>query len=302
MQKTYRLFTFILFFSIFPGCFASKHASQNNAPIVDDHGNVCSQVRQILDLTNIKTDGSLQDIVTKTQQAWLRKAGTERWEMETYLTEQDAALKKLFHEMNMFEAIQPQQKQYTYFLLLGALFKTMDQRFAHAIELYNSGIRFDAIVLLAGARPALPAQGENETTFLNYNKAQYLNQIPQTESEMLQFVYDHAIMPASMRNIPVQMIDVPMQTTPSGNVTRPTTADTIVHWLATNPKPGNCLAISNQPYVQYQQSVLQTLLPAGFSVETVGVAAKDNNDLAVMLDTLARILYQEQKRIQKYKI
>ena len=36
---------------------------------------------EILDLTEVKHEGTLASIVTATQASWLRKAGTERWEM-----------------------------------------------------------------------------------------------------------------------------------------------------------------------------------------------------------------------------
>lgn len=299
MQKTYRFFTFIALLSVLSGCFATKQMTEPQPfEFVNQHGQVCPEVLQVLKLTNVETNGTLPDIVTKTQASWLRKPGTERWEMDKLITEHDTELKKLFHEMKMNDEIKPTTQCYTYLLILGALFKTMDQRFAHAIELYKSGVRFDGIVLLAGVRPAVAEQGENVQTFLNYSNLQTLDKIPETETEMLQFIYDHANMPAGMRQIPVQIIDAPMQTTASGKLTRPTTADTLKIWLQTNPEPGNCLAISNQPYVGYQHSVIKTFLPSHFSIETVG-AASAGKEPAVMLDTLARILYQEQQRLQK---
>lgn len=297
MQKAYRFFTFIALLSILSGCFATKKLEKfQSFEFVNQHGQVCPEILKVLDLTNIQTNGTLSDIVAKTQASWLRKSGTERWEMDTLITQHDTELKKMFHEMNMYDEIKPTKQHYTYLLMLGALFKTMDQRFAYAIELYKSGIYFDNIVLLAGARPAVADQGENIETFLKYSNLQTLDKIPETEIEMLQFIYDHANMPESMRQIPVQIIHAPMQTTASGTLTRPTTADTFAAWMQTNPTPGNYLAISNQPYVGYQHTVIKTLLPSDFSIETVGAATSQNEDIAVMLDTLARILYQEQQR------
>lgn len=267
---------------------------------INKDGQVCSELLEILKLTNVQTDGSLSDIVNKTQTAWLRKPGTERWEIDKLITEHNAELKTLFHAMKMYDEFKPTTKHYTHLLVLGALFKRMDQRFTHAIELYKSGIHFDNIVLLAGARPAVAQQGENIQTFLNYSKLQTLENIPQTETEMLQFIYTYASMPEAMRKIPVQIINAPMQTTTSGKLTRPTTADTFIEWIKTNPKLGNCLAISNQPYIEYQQSVIARFLPSNFSIETVGAAAsKNEEEPALILDTLARILYQEQQRLQK---
>jgi hypothetical protein len=297
MQIAYRFFTFIALLSILSGCFATKEQEIFQPfEFVNQHGQVCPEILKVLDLTNIQTNGTLSDIVAKTQASWLRKPGTERWEMDTLITQHDTELKKLFHDMNMYDEVKPTKHHYTYLLMLGALFKTMDQRFAYAIELYKSGIRFDNIVLLAGKRPCFLDHGENIETFLKYSKLQALDKAPQTEADILQFIYDHANMPDQMRQIPVQVIAVPMQTTASGKLTRPTTADTFAAWMQTNPTPGNCLAISNQPYVGYQHTMIKTLLPSDFSIETAGAASSQNEEIAVILDTLARILYQEQQR------
>ncbi len=295
----HRFFTFITLISILSGCFATKETQYPPFQIVDNNKQVCPQVFEILKLTGIQTDDSLSDIVAKTQAAWLRKAGTERWEMDALITQHDAQLKKLFHEMNSYREIKPQQTHYTYLLILGALLSTMQQRFEYAIELYKSGIRFDNIVLLAGDRPCFVDHGENTATFLNYSKQQSLDQFPQTEADMLKFIYTYADMPETMRQIPVQVIHVPMQTSASGTLIRPTTPDTLTWWLQTNPTPDSCLAISNQPYVAYQHSVITSVLPDTFHVKTVGSSCSDDKELAIMLDNLARILYQEQQRLAK---
>jgi hypothetical protein len=117
---------------------------------------------------------------------------------------------------------------------------------------------------------------------------------------MIQFLYDHSHMTDAMKKIPVQLISAPMISEESGILRRPLTADTLSAWLATNPTPGTCLAISNQPYVAYQQTVLKTLLPSDFSVQTVGAATSEPTEkISIMLDTLARILFQELQFLQK---
>lgn len=297
MQKLHRLFTLFLLLSVFSGCFISKEHESSKFKIVDENGLVCPQVTEILKLTDVQTDGTLSDIVAKTQALWLRKPGQYRWEMDKLTTKHDQQLQKLFHEMHMYDEIKPIKKHYNYLMILGGLFKTMQQRLDFAINLYNSGITFDHIVLLASARTALPDKGEHKEAFLSYSNQAALHKIPETEAEMLQFTYDHANMPEAMKKISMQIINVPIQLNDDGTLKRPTTQDTIIWWLKTNPQAGTCLAISNQPYVQFQHSVLHATLPQNFDVETVGYASKAQ-ELAVMLDTLARILYQEQEYLQ----
>ena len=98
-----------------------------------------------------------------------------------------------------------------------------------------------------------------------------------------------------MRTLPITFIDA---TVPAGKPPRPNTADTIDAWLAGSPKPGSCLFVSNQPYAGYQKSVVDTIMSKGFSVEIIGPAAAENLEVAKYLDTIARWMYQENKRLQ----
>ncbi|NGX40087.1 MAG: hypothetical protein KR126chlam1_01427 [Chlamydiae bacterium] len=72
----------------------------------------------------------------------------------------------------------------------------------------------------------------------------------------------------------------------------------ITDWLDTNPTPGNCLVISSQPHIGYEEAVARLFLPETFSVEGVGAPAPfDPFDrsisqtpypLLVYLDNIAR--------------
>ncbi len=167
------------------------------------------------------------------------------------------------------------------------------------------------MIVLGGLRPLDPAI-ETEHDLLNPDILGLSlrtdwhapAQLPTTESEMMRFVFDQTDLPFD-RNI-ITFIDTPMQTKADGSLTRPTTADTVHSWLAQDPVPGSCLAISNQPFVCYQDTVIRTYLKdlhSKFSIETVGegVSESERNDLkiAVTLDAIARWLYQ--LKVQKFK-
>lgn len=291
-----RFLTVFLFLFV-SGCSNSDKKQIDVVSIVYDDRSVNSLVLQLLDLTGVKHNGTLTDIVQQTQQQWLRKPGAERWDIESMTFQNEAKIKDIFSSLGLIQEIKPSQNQYTYLLLLGALFGTMQKRFEYAIALWKSGVRFESIVLLGSARPAVADQGENVSAFLALSGKETIENIPSTEAEMLQFIYQQSDMPQEMRELPVCMIDVPMLPKSDGSMRRPTTADTIEWWLKTNPKTGICLAISNQPYVWYQQSVLKTLLPVEYSVETVGASGNSDISVMLMLDTIARILYQENIRL-----
>lgn len=292
-----RFLTVLLFlFSV--GCSNSDKKRVETTSIVYENKSVNSLVLQLLDLTGIKHNDTLADIVEKTQQQWLRKPGAERWEIESVAFQNEAKIKEIFEQLGLLKDVKPLKSNYTYLLMLGALFSTMQKRFEYAIALWKSGIRFESIVLLGSARPAVADQGENVAAFLAMSGKETIDNIPSTEAEMLQFIYQQSDMPQEMRELPVYLIDVPMLPKSDGSMRRPTTADTIEWWLKTNPVAGTCLAISNQPYVWYQQSVLKTLLPQHYPIETVGAQGQSNISVMLMLDTVARILYQENLRLK----
>ena len=81
------------------------------------------------------------------------------------------------------------------------------------------------------------------------------------------------------------------------------TKDTIVTWLKqTRPEPGDCLFLSQQPYVIYQDSIARTFMPDCFNIETVGPWIESYDPHAktsIILDIFTRLLYQENQRRRK---
>lgn len=292
--KQYFLLTIFLLFS---GCsFQSKH--EQKVEFVTQDGIVNPLIFKLLQLTDILyTDGTLSSVVDETQKHWLRKPGSERWDIQNlpYIHQQE--IYKICKELKMFSEVKPEFQQYQYAFVLGGLFARMENRMAYLIDLWNQGVRFNSIIFLTGSRLANAAQGENQETLKQWANVT-VDVMPQTETELLKFIYDHIKMPSAMRTLPVEIIDVPMLQNPDGTMRRANTADTIESWLKTNPKPGKILAVSNQPYVGYQNTVLKTLLPKSFEVDTVGQSCASNENIGVILDTLARTLYQEKLRIQ----
>jgi hypothetical protein len=176
---------------------------------------------------------------------------------------------------------------------MGAAYPRMQTRLVHLVDLWQKGVRFDQVVLLSGARPLTQSE---QSALVDAYGLQDSTIIPLTEADAMKLVYETIDMPDAMRKVSLVVIDVPMQITKSGALARPTTGDTVNQWMELHPKPGNCLVISNQPYVAYQHSVSKTLLPKDFIVETVGAQSTDTQ-IDVYLDTIARLLYQEKNRL-----
>ncbi len=298
---------YTLIFTLLAGICLSFCMKSNNTSLtttITHQQTINHSLLDLLTLLDISHDGTLSSIVRSTQEAWLRKPGTERWHIQEQYNNQKEVILPLCHKLQLAQEIKPTKTHYDYALLLGAALPRVRCRLAYLLELWNQGIRFDKLIILAGQRP-LDASLENESELLNVQTQPNLptkqcwhleGSLPTTEAQMMAMVLDQIELPADF-NARIELQVTPMITKADGTVVRPTTGDTISTWLATQPMPGSIIAFSNQPFVGYQHSVLLTYLPGNFTVQTVGEQIDHNNlNVAVILDTLARWIYQEQIR------
>jgi hypothetical protein len=267
----------------------------------DQFGAPTPSLHALLNYFKIHHTGTLESIVSETQKAWLRQPGKERWELEDTdsFNNDRAHVLELFDQVGTISEKMPKTNNYNYLILLGGLTERIRIRFAYLVQQWNKGIRFDTIIVLSGTRP-LDQNVENGSMLLNSENGilpfdsdwKFDGILPTTEIDMIRFIYQQAALPAELRAIPIHYISAPMVQNQ-----RPTTADTINTWLKTSPAPGRILAISSQPYVLYQESVLKTLLPKDFKVDAAGPKAPDSIKISDLCDNTARLLYQEYHRL-----
>lgn len=268
----------------------------------DDTGFVDDNVLLLLKELNINHDGTLKNIVDVTQKVWLRRAGHERWNVVDKYEEKREKLLILLKNIGMIDKVIPKRSYYTYAILLGSTVFSFRKRLSHLIKLFKEGVRFSEIVVLVGQRGLSDEINEKEATMKPNEELLPLNKdwtfegkMPKTEFDMAKMVFSQTDLPGNMKKVKITFIDTPKQKNKDGSLRRPNTEDTIIKWLATSPKEGICLAISGQPHILYQSSVLRTHIPHEFGLEVVGVGAKEPHNIAVILDALARYLYQENK-------
>jgi len=296
----------IILVSVLGGCevIQSKQQVGFENRLIDKDGRPTEPLRKLLQVFDIKHDDTLKTIVDETQKVWLRPAGKERWEVELLHEDKRDQIMPILKEIGCIDEVFPSQEKYTYGVVLGALVSRVRSRFAFLLDLYKRGVRFDEVVFLGGERPLYPNQEPEELLLDPNNKElpfspdwQLKGELPKTETEMMQMVFDQAELPEGFaENVRVTFVDAPMQQKADGALRRPTTNDTIERWLEQNPAPGSCLFVSNQPYSGRQDSVARTYLPERFAIETVGSAAYKDLPIVTFLDSLARWLYQEKKR------
>jgi len=217
----------------------------------------------------------LEHITECNPQEWIQKG--DRWTFKDRFEDKREEILSVLDSMGMFEAKEATQSHYDYALVPGALHGSVKRRIDHLIKQWNQGVRFNMIVFLTGQRPL---HLEKEKAFLPLK----------TETAMMIYTWEQAKMPLELREVPLVVIDAP----PLPLRGRPTTESTVYVWLKHNPKPGSILMVSSQPYVGYQQAILQTLLPS-FTIEGVGAEGGSSLPTSVLLDTLGKQLSWENK-------
>ncbi len=294
----FHLSLIVLFF-----CFPIQTMEQEL--ILDTSNKPSTSLLKLLEALNVSHDGFLNSIVAATQNQWLREMGKERWNIpELSLNEADRKkIMALLAEIGCVSDIRPTHTEYDFALILGSTADDMEFRLNYLINCWQNGVRFHQLLFLTGARE-LDASADDvkilkDTSRIPVKKGWVFeeDQMPKTETDLAHFILRKVQLPKELlRQITISVVSVPIQEDNQGVSHRPTTQDTIVHWMSMKPQSGSILAVSSQPYIGYQDIVLKSYLPHDFSVETVGPAAQPDEKIAVYLDSLARWLYQVNKK------
>ncbi len=238
----------------------------------------------------------------------LRRKGTqERWEMQEIYQEKRDQLMPILEKLGVLYEVHPSLSYYDYILIHGALVPRMRDRLRFLDELWGKGLRAKKIVFLTSERP-LHQDLENNDVLFNKDHSSVLFRedwvqyplSPQTEADGAKLAWDQVITHPSLRFKKVHYVVVPMiENKETGALRRAHTGDTVEAWLDTDPKIGKYLAISNNPYISYQDQIMRNILrkkgylEQGATLETVGPSADISIPLAVHLDAVSQWLYRE---------
>lgn len=163
----------------------------------------------------------------------------------------------------------------------------MQERFDFLVEEFNRGVRFKKLILLSGDREL----SDTEPAILGVK----------TQTDMMRYLYSILNCP-ELKTIPIEIVEAPKKVSEEGGLERPGTREAVDAWLATNPKPGHCLFFSNMPFCSYQHSVLKSILPDVFEIETVGPGAREDTDLAVHMDNITRWMEWQKAYLARPKV
>lgn len=290
-------------------CVFTIHTS-SYVPCMKQDGTPSEPLAQLLKLSHVSCDAHLSSVVAATQKSWIRPANTERYDLvDNFSLEEKEALAPLFKKLGVVDAIEPTKKNYEHALLLGGLTERVVPRIQELINQWNKGIRFKNIAVLVGERSLIADEIDYpcriiDSGVLDSAKVKEFavewQKNAKTEASMVTTILNHCAFPEDMlKEVTIMVVNVPNKKKPDGTEVRANTMDTVVEWMKHNPMPGCCLAISTQPHVLYQESVLKTFLPSEFPVEAVGPQITVEGRIAEMFDALARLLYQEKQRLEK---
>ena len=253
-----------------------------------DHFKPREELIQLLTLAGMdETKQDMDEINVWAQKNFLRKG--ERWEAKDHKFEiLGPRMKPLLERLGFFQAVNPKWNDYLGALVLGATLSTTKARINNLLEKWNQGVRFKDLYFLTGERdidPLIEHFDEIQTTRTD---------LPKTECEMIRWLWNHLDIPKELlQQVQVHFVCAPSKRNPqTGEKMRPTTEDTIKEWLKNGPPTGRYLAISNAPYILRQDLILKMLAPVEYELDTIGDEVSDSLKMAIILDELARLIYQ----------
>lgn len=293
----------------------SLHASKDITPLlINEQGFATDSLKNLLILTGIDAD-DLPTIVEKTQESWIvvrqGKDQIERRDVSDTDNQKAnrAAILEIAKDLGVFDASTPSLQSYKYGICLGAFMPSVRDRLFGLVQTWNSGTHFEWLIFLGGERPLRLGSGQPDDfaalcdtslsplpfkaswTPENVSEISYL-----TEYDMMQWVWSQVEIPEDMATaLQDRVIFVNAS---KGAAQRPSHADAYRTWMEVfQPEPGSVLASGSPLFWPYQQLAGQNVLGNQFLLETTAPSANiDNQKVSVVLDTLAKCLFEIQAR------
>lgn len=225
----------------------------------------------------------LEWVLKLTQSQWLRKPGTERWEVEAMMSQYQQVAAVLNHSELMSEQV-PSVERVQSVLLMSAIEPVFIKRLEYFSILVQRGLCPEKVYLLGGERKLDVNEEANIIEILGPDAR---------EIEMLEYHAERLLRRDShLVDIDFIRSSTDYQCSEDGRVRRPNTRDTVLNWSRQDYFGGDVLCLSNQPFVHYQTAVVRSVLGVGVTVIGAGPAADLNAiNSTLALDAVARLIY-----------
>lgn len=239
----------------------------------------------------------VQDVLTMVQETQakftLRKGIQERWQVSPleWMAQEPEKIMKNLEMLGFVKEIVPQQKTVDAICILGATLPTMEKRITYVNQLIQAGIQANAIILLAGERYITAGVDGAEEKLRDIAYQQKVVDFHQlTETHLIKYAYENS--PLSRLKIPVHVIHTPKRDLP--RPTTQTTLEELIQWLKNHPEIKTIMFVSNQPYVNYQKAIVETVFQhcgVVLPFEMVGSSASENAKVQSLIEGLGSYLY-----------
>lgn len=258
--------------------------------LFDTDGKPSPALLEVLKITGVDHDGTLQGIRDSTQSTWY-----EAGKFRAAIVEQHAQLKTdlmpRFFKLGVIDPVQAKELEYDLAIVLGATLTAVRKRIAFLSKEWERGVRFRQIVLIGSSRKLMPDKEGPELLFKSDNldlpfDGNWVNPegLPETEGQMMGLVYDQIKNRLGWGEIPLTHSVHPGA--------RANTAETFEYWLQEHKvTPCKCLLVSSQPFVADQELAACEVLK-GFEVEAIGYGAPPSIPATTFLDALAKLIYK----------
>jgi len=262
-----------------------------------DNGTATGPLLQLLSLTEVTHDGTLDGIHRATQENW-RQHGKHSGDIVDRFPGLLGQVTPIFDSLGYTGEQSAPRDRYDIAIVFGAYILAVRKRFAMLKRLWDDGLRFDQLVLLGSARKAHP----EKESLAKVNSAEgglqldpqweNLEEVPPTEAKLMETVLWQSRLPEEWRDN-FLVVETPLRTDrpekpdPSGE-------DTIEYWLNQHDDGANsALGVYSQPQVRHMEMVTRRLLlPRGIEIDLVGYAAPPSTNVSQVLDTVAKVIHE----------
>lgn len=280
-----------------------------HAFVLDEYKRPTPLFLKLCKLLDIKDDASVKEINDFMQKTFYRESGQARENLpETSYESKKEQFFPIFKEMGLIDQILPKNKNYDYIIVHGGSIRTIRERLGFLLKILDLGITTKQIIIFSGERFLDPENESKEIICKTEDENNFFKtrigwkcpeKLPFTEKEGTEMVIDQLISDEDLK-AKINIINTSSNISQNGKVYRSPTRTTIDEWFINyKPQKGNILAISNNPYIPYQDIVMRQILSKydwfkqGGTLETVGPHSLNTVSLAQHLNNISEILLTE---------
>lgn len=273
--------------------------------LFDAKGRPRAKLLRLLKIVGMEGDLDAMERPLEQINAWAQKnllRQGERWERQTSDFEPlKSEIVPLLKALGFVEEVPPSFQRYEGALVHGAALPRLRSRLHYLIEQWRCGVRFSELYFLSGERPLMESERSLEALTTSDRSPLKIRSdcsppsyFPLTECDLARWVWEQADVPEDFRDrVQVYFINAPMKRHPvDRTLLRPTTDDTVEKWLESQPPLGRYLAVSNSPFILRQDLVVRKIASERYCLDSVGNEIGEEEQVAVLLDELARTIFQ----------